>query len=92
LSIKFGAEQERKRIQKNDGMGQPKHIDKCITQWMMVPPEEWPNHFIHTLEGIPRSWYRKLELRKGTVNWVDFQQNFVITFSFEYEDPVMDAT
>jgi hypothetical protein len=80
-------------MEKYDGIGQPReHIDKCITQWRLVPPEEWPHHFIHTLEGIPRNWYTKLELHRGTVNWKDLQQNFVITFAFEHENPEIDTT
>jgi hypothetical protein len=33
-----------------------------------------------------------LELHKGTGNWINLQQNFVITFAFEHENPMMDAT
>jgi hypothetical protein len=53
LCIRFGAEQVRNKMKKYDGKGTPtKHFDKCITQWRMTPPEEWPHRFIHTLEGI----------------------------------------
>jgi hypothetical protein len=58
----------------------------------MTPPEEWPHHFIHTLEGIPVNWYTDQELRKGTTTWRTLQQNFTITFSFEHENPNIDAT
>jgi hypothetical protein len=33
-----------------------------------------------------------LELRKGTVNWEDLQQNFLITFLFEHENPMIATT
>jgi hypothetical protein len=33
----------------------------------MTPPEEWPHHFIHTLERIPANWYTNQELHKGTM-------------------------
>jgi hypothetical protein len=59
--------------------------------WKMTPPEEWPHHFIHTLEGIPANWYTDQELRKGTTTWTTLQQNFTITFSFEHENPNIDA-
>jgi hypothetical protein len=59
--------------------------------WRMTPPEEWPHHFIHTLEGIPTNWYTDQELRKGTTTWMTLQQNFTITFSFEHENPNIDA-
>jgi hypothetical protein len=75
-------------MEKYYGLGQPKeHIDRCINQWISVPREYFPHHFIHTLEGVQRNWYTKLELHRGTANWEELQQNFVITFSFEHENP-----
>ena len=53
----------------------------------MTPPEEWPYHFIHTLECIQANWYTDQELRKGTMTWRTLQQNFTVTFSFEHENP-----
>jgi hypothetical protein len=63
-----------------------------VVQWRLVPPEEWPHHFIHTLEGILRNWYTKMELRRGTANWEEIQHNFFITFQFEHENPMVDTT
>jgi hypothetical protein len=60
--------------------------------WKMTPPEEWPHHFIHTLEGISTNWYTDQELRKGTTTWETLQQKFSITFSFEHKNPNIDAT
>jgi hypothetical protein len=59
--------------------------------WRMTPPKEWPHHFIHTLEGIPTNWYIDQELSKGTTTSTTLQQNFTITFSFEHENPNIDA-
>ena len=57
LRIRFGAEKELKYQEKYDGIGQPKeHVDRCMVQWILVPPKEWTHHFIHTLEGIPKNW------------------------------------
>jgi hypothetical protein len=58
----------------------------------MIPPEEWPHYFIHTLEGIPENWYVDQELRRGTTEWTILQQNFIATFSFEHENPNVDFT
>jgi hypothetical protein len=58
----------------------------------MTPPEEWPNHFIHTLEGILENWYVDQELRRSTVEWKALQQNFIVTFSFEHENPKIDSS
>jgi hypothetical protein len=63
-----------------------------MVQWILVPPEEWPHHFIHTLEGIPKNWYTEQEQRRETTNWEEIQQNFVVTFSFEHESPEIDTT
>jgi hypothetical protein len=67
------------------------HLEKCRALWKMTPPEEWHHHFVHTLEGIPANWYTNPELRKGTTSWPVLQQNFTITFSFEHENPNIDA-
>jgi hypothetical protein len=80
-------------MQRYDGQGKPvEHLEKCKAQWRMTPPEEWPHHFIHTLEGIPGNWYIDQEMRRGTTEWTTLQQNFVVTFSFEHENPNMDST
>jgi hypothetical protein len=50
LRTRFGIEKENKFLEKYVGIGQPReHIDRCIIQWRLVPPEECPHHFIHTL-------------------------------------------
>jgi hypothetical protein len=58
----------------------------------MTPLEEWPHHFIHTLEGIPTNWYKDQELCKGTTTWRTLEQRFTVTFLFEHENPDIDAT
>jgi hypothetical protein len=60
--------------------------------WKMTPSEEWPHHFIHTLEVIPANWYTDQELHKGTVTWKTLERNFSITFSFEHENPNIDKS
>jgi hypothetical protein len=76
-----------------DGQGtKEKHLDKLKTQWRMTPPEEWPHHFIHTLKGIPKNWCVDQELHRETVEWTTLQQNFIVTLSFEHENPNIDST
>jgi hypothetical protein len=59
----FGAEQIWNNRQKIDGLGIPtEHLEACKTLWKMTPPEEWPHHFIRTLEGILANWYIDQEL------------------------------
>jgi hypothetical protein len=57
----------------------------------MTPLEEWPHHFIHTLEGIPGNWHIDQEMCRITTEWIGLQQNFVATFSFEHENPNIDS-
>jgi len=88
LCIRFGTEQKNNKQQKYDGQWVlAEHLEECRTMWKMTPPEEWPHHFIHTLEGIPTNWYTDQELCKGTTTWMKLQHNFTFTFSFEHENP-----
>ena len=66
-------------------------MEVCQTLWKMKTSEEWSHHFIHTLEGIPMNWYTDQEMHKGTKTWATLQQNFTVTFSFEHENPNIDA-
>ena len=59
--------------------------------WKMTPPEEWPHHFVHTLEGILANWYTDQELHRGTMSWTILQHKFIVTFSFEHENPNIDV-
>jgi hypothetical protein len=93
LCIRFGGEKEKRYLEKYDGIGEPKeYIEWCMVQWRLVPPEEWPHHFIHTQEGIPRNWYTELERCRGTASWEEMKHNFFITFSFEHENHMVDTT
>jgi hypothetical protein len=58
----------------------------------MTPLEEWSHHFVHTLEGIPENWYTDQELCIRTMSRKILQHNFIVTFSFEHENPNIDAT
>jgi hypothetical protein len=92
LRIRFGAEQGSIVVHKYDGKGRPvEHLEKFITQWRMTPPEEWPHHFIHTLEGIPGNWYIDQEMCICTIEWRGLKKNFVVNFSFEHENPNIDS-
>jgi hypothetical protein len=69
LRIRFGAVQRRNQQQKYDGQEAiAEHLEKCRALWKMTPPEEWPHHFIHTLEGIPTNLYMDQELWSGTMS------------------------
>jgi hypothetical protein len=59
---------------------------------MMTPPDEWPHHFIHTLEGIQENWYVDQELCRGDAKWTMLHQKFTVTFSFEHDNPNIDST
>jgi hypothetical protein len=90
--IRFGIEHIGNKQQKYDRLGTlEKHLEACKTRGKMTPPEEWSYHFIHTLEVISKNWYTDQEMRKETKTWATLQQNFTITFSFEHENPNIDA-
>jgi hypothetical protein len=92
LCISFSAEQKNNKQQKYDGQGAlAENLEKCRTLWKMTPLEEWPHYFIHNLEGIPTNWYTDKELRRGTTTWMTLQQIFTVTFSFQHENPNIDA-
>jgi len=58
LGISFSKEKKRRMMQRYDGKGSPlKHLENCITLWMITPPEEWTHYFLHALEGILVNWY-----------------------------------
>jgi hypothetical protein len=63
-----------------------------MTTWRQVPKQEWMHRFIHTLETVPKNWYLELEVHRGTTDWEELTQNFKVTFSFEVESPLVDAT
>jgi hypothetical protein len=80
-------------LHRYDGKGTPaEHLDNFLTLWKMKPLEEWPHHFISTLEGIPTNSYVEKELRRGTTEWTTLQNNFIVTFSFEHDNPNIDST
>lgn len=43
-----------------------------------------------TLDTVPKNWYVKLELRRGTEDWGDMMKEFICTFNFEAETPTVD--
>jgi hypothetical protein len=74
-------------------MGAPtRHLETFRTLWKNTPLEEWPHHFMHTLEGIPVSRYIDQKLHRGTTSWTVLQQNFRVTLSFGHENPNIDET
>jgi hypothetical protein len=78
-------------MQRYDRKGTPmEQLEKCRTQCRMTPLDERPHHFIHTLESILGNWYIDQEMKRGTTEWAGLQQNFVVIFSFEHENPNID--
>jgi hypothetical protein len=58
LCIRLNVEHKNNKQQRYEGLGTPaKHLEECEMLWKMTPLEEWPHHFIHTLEGIPANLY-----------------------------------
>ena len=66
------------------------HVDVCLEAWQAVLQVEWVHRFASTLDTIPKNWYVKLELRRGTEVWGEMMKQFIYTFSFEAESPTVD--
>lgn len=48
------------------------------------------HQFASTLDIVPRNWYVKLELQRGTENWTEMVEHFITTFSFKDDCPFID--
>jgi len=68
------------------------YMDVCLEAWKTVPQVEWVHRFTSTLDTIPKNWYVKLELRRGTEVWGEMMKKFIYTFRFEVESPKVDNT
>jgi hypothetical protein len=58
--------------------------------WSNVPQEQWVHKFINTLDTTPINWYLQAELCLITTDWKGMTQNFVTTFLFESQYPLVD--
>lgn len=47
--------------------------------------------FFSTLDIIPKNWYIKLELRRGTAVCSSVMKEFICTFDYEAEQPRVDS-
>jgi hypothetical protein len=45
-----------------------------------------------TTNPINQHWYLELEVPRGTTNWEELTHNFKVTFNFEVDSPLVDAT
>ena len=76
---------------KYTGQSDPRsHIKTCEQVWLDILVDEWIHLLIHTLDTVPRNWYIETELRRGTITWPVMTDNFLLTFSFEFEYPSID--
>jgi hypothetical protein len=51
---------------------------------------KWVHKFINTLDTKPINWYLEAELYLTTADWQGMTQNFVATFLFESQHPLVD--
>jgi hypothetical protein len=66
------------------------HVRGCEEAWSNIPQEQWVHKFINTLDTTPINWYLQEELCLTTANWKGMTQNFVATFLFECQHPLLD--
>ena len=76
-------------------MGLSNHKDNItnyVEAWSVVHQQEWVHRFILTLDIVPKNWYIELEVHRGTTNWADLSQKFLVTSSFEHDNPNVDVS
>jgi hypothetical protein len=92
MQVRFGNKLEN-ITQNYTGVSDPaSHVEQYKTLWSSIPETEWTHRFIHTLDTIMKNWYLDLEMCRETTRWDELVQRFEVTFTFEYESPLMDAT
>jgi hypothetical protein len=65
------------------------HVQSCEEAWSDIPQEQREHKFINTLDTAPINWYLQAELCLITTDWEGMLQNFVTTFLFEREFPLV---
>lgn len=70
------------------------HLTLCEPWWtkQQVPSKQWVHIFVHTLDIIPRIWYIQQDTRHETIIWERVSQDFIHTFTFLRDSPVMTTT
>jgi hypothetical protein len=67
-------------------------VRSCEEAWRKIPQEKWVHKFINTLDTTPINWYLQAELCLTTIDWKGMTQNFVTTFLFEIQYPIVDKS
>jgi hypothetical protein len=63
-----------------------------MTQWRMTPPEGMASSLHPYIGRNPRELVCRPGDAQRHYKWTTLQQNFVVTFSFEHENPNIDST
>jgi hypothetical protein len=64
-------------------------VRSCEEAWSDITQDQWVHKFINTLETTPINWYLQEELYLITTDWKGMTQNFVTTFLFESQYPLV---
>ena len=65
------------------------HVRSCKEFLRNIPQEQWVHKFINTLDMTPINWYLQVELWVITAEWEGMTQNFVTSFLFESQFPLV---
>ena len=60
-------------------------MEACVKAWQHRDADEWVHLFVHSLDPIPKNWYTKTELCRGTETCSLLIEEFQLTFGFEFE-------
>jgi hypothetical protein len=66
------------------------HVRRYEESWRIIPKEQWVHKFINTLDTTPINGYLQEELHLATTDWYGMTQNFIDTFLFEIQYPIVD--
>jgi hypothetical protein len=58
--------------------------------WSDISQEQWVHKLINTLDITPINWYIQVELCLITTDWKGMTLNFITTFLFESQFPLVD--
>lgn len=86
LQVRFSEELEFSERSYTGFCCPKQHVTDCVERWKNIPKEQWVHKLVHTLDIVPRNWYTKLEVCRGTTNWEEMTKSFLQTFQFEDED------
>jgi hypothetical protein len=92
MQVRFGTELEN-IVQKYTGISDPTdHVEQCRNIWSSTPKGGMDTH-VYTYTGYnSEELVFGMEMHRETTSWDELVQRFKVTFTFEHESPLIDAS